>query len=151
MYQLNIYDARTTKHRTLRFNSVEASLQFIKEVLNQKDMKLYIERLRKSKELDKSEFGRSHKCLYTYYGDVDYSIPSAKDVEEDIKLNGKFEYRLGTSDPMFYDGFGCVYFKLKSECREYKLTSMPPVDQGEIQSVYSKKKTAWLSRPSFLS
>ena len=151
MYQLNIYDARTTCHRNLRFNSVDAAVRFIKEVLNQKDMKLYVARLQESKKLDKAEFGKRHKCLYTYYGDIDLTIPSAKDVEEEIKLNGKFEYRLGTSDPMFYDGYGCVYFKLKNECREYKLTSMPPTDQLEIQSVYSKKKSNWLTIPSFRS
>lgn len=151
MYRLNTYDARTATHRVLRFNSIDAAVRFIKEKLNQKEMQIYIARLRNSRELDKSEFGRRHLCLYTYYGDLDLPLPSVKAIEDDIKVDGKFEYRLGTSDPMFYEGFGCVYFKLEDECRSHTSANTAPATPPATPTLSSKPKGSWLTKPLFLS
>lgn len=151
MYRLNTYDSRTATHRVLRFNSVDAASRFIRETLNQKDMQIYIARLRNSRELDKSEFGRTHRCLYTYYGDIDLPIPTTKMIQDDISFKGKFDYRLGTSDPMFYEGFGCVYFKLVDECKSHMLENKVQEGQSMKHIQTSSLKSSWLTRPSFLS
>lgn len=133
-YILHIYDTRIGKHRRLKFNSVEASSRYMKEYLNHKEVKIYIARLRGGKMLDQHEFGRNNRCLQTYYGDIDLPFPSVAIIKDEIETEGKFEYRLGTSDPMFYDGFGCIYFKLENE---YKLQTSKHIfltTRGTIQS-----------------
>lgn len=151
MYRLDTYDARTAIHRTLRFNSVDAAVRFMRERLNQKDMQMYIADLRNSKELDKNQFGSAHKCLYTYYGDIDLPIPSLTTVHQDMNVNGKFEYRIGTSDHMFHEGFGCFYFKLVNEYKSHTLENITQEVQIKKQDQISKQKSIWLVRPLFLS
>ena len=128
MYILNIYDTRAGKHRKLRFNSIDAGVRFIKEYLNRKDVKMYIARLRGNKAVDKNQFGDNKLCIYTYYGDIDSPMPSSKEIEDEIRTEGKFEYRIGTSDPMFYDGFGCIYFNLQAECIKHTSKNIFLVD-----------------------
>jgi hypothetical protein len=134
MYQLDIYDSGKGKHRKLRFNSVHAGVQFIKETIKRPDIQTYILRLKASKARDAHIFGPNHPRLYTYYGDVDETIPSVLSVEDDVKLEGKFEYRIGCSETVYQGGFGCIYFKLENE---YKLQTSKHIfltTQGTIQS-----------------
>ena len=131
---LDMYDARVAKHRNMLFNSIQAATQFIKEYLNQKDVKIYIARLRGGKMLDQDKFGRNNRCLQTYYGDIDLQFPSVTIIKDEIERKGKFEYRLGTSDPMFYDGFGCIYFKLENEYKSQTSKHIFLTTQGMIQS-----------------
>lgn len=100
---------------SLRFNSIAAALKFMKETLNDKDVQQYIGHLRNRKKLDSLNFAQSERQLYPLYGDLDKPFPLMSDVASEIIFDsGVYEYRLGSSDPMFYEGFGRVSFCIKN-------------------------------------
>lgn len=151
MYQLDIYDSGKGKHRKLRFNSVQVGVQFIKETIKKPDIQTYILRLKASKARDTHIFGPNHPRLYTYYGDVDETIPSVATIEDDINLEGKYEYRIGCSETVYQGGFGCIYFRLKNECKEHTSVHIGPTTQTTQHTRPSTPPNAWLTKPSFLS
>jgi hypothetical protein len=151
MYQLNMYDMRKAKHRVLRFNSIDAAVRFVKETLNQKDIQTYIAHLRNNRELNKNVISRSYRSAYTYYGDLDLPIPTVKSIEDDILTEGKFEYRIGSSDPTLHETFGCIYFKLVDEYKPHTSVRIPQEVQQTKPTVISNPINVWLAKPSFLS
>lgn len=151
MYRLEIYDTRSARHRRLLFNSIDAAIQFVRETLRTKDMQTYIARMRASKVRDTHIFGPNHPRLYLYYGDVDEMVPSVATVDDDIKMEGKYEYRIGCLESMVQGGFGCVYFRLKNEYTEHTSVHIGPITQLAKQTYPSTPPNAWLSKPSFLS
>ncbi len=99
----------------MRFNSISAILKFMNEIVNHKDVRAYVERLRKQKKLDALNFAQNERQLYPMYGDVDDPIPIMSDIAYYVTFDKKeYEYRLGTSDPMYYEGVGRISFRIKN-------------------------------------
>ena len=115
MYLLEYLDVNNSIHQTLRFNSISAILKFMNEKLCNKDAQQYIEHLRNRKRLDALNFAQSERQLYPMYGDIDKRIPILSDVAYEVTFDNKeYEYRIGTSDPMFYEGVGRISFRIKN-------------------------------------
>jgi hypothetical protein len=115
MYLLEYTNVNKNTQRTLRFNSISAILKFMNEIVNDKDVRAYVERLRNQKKLDALNFAQNEKQLYPMYGDVDSPIPMLSDVAYEVTFDNKeYEYRIGTSDPMFYEGVGRISFRIKN-------------------------------------
>jgi len=115
MYLLEYTNVNKNIQRTMRFNSISAILKFMNEIVNHKDVRAYVERLRKQKKLDALNFAQNERQLYPMYGDVDSPIPLMSDVAYEVTFDKKeYEYRLGTSDPMFYEGVGRISFRIKN-------------------------------------
>lgn len=70
----------------------------MKEVLNRKDVKEHIARLRESKSL-----AHPRTSFYLQYGDLDTPLPSVQQLRKSIYEDLWYEYRLGSSD-----GAGCL-------------------------------------------
>ena len=115
MYLLEYTNVSKNIQRTLRFNSISAILKFMNEIVNDKDVRAYVERLRRQKKLDALNFAQSERQLYPMYGDVDSPIPLMSDVAYEVTFDKKeYEYRLGTCDPMYYEGVGRISFRIKN-------------------------------------
>jgi hypothetical protein len=115
MYLLEYLDVNNNINQTLRFNSISAILKFMNEKLSHKDVQQYIEHLRNRKRLDALNFAQSERQLYPMYGDIDKRIPILSDVAYEVTFDNKeYEYRIGTSDPMFYEGVGRISFRIKN-------------------------------------
>ena len=115
MYLLEYINVNKNIQRTMRFNSISAILKFMNEIVNHKDVRAYVERLRKQKKLDALNFAQNERQLYPMYGDVDSPIPLMSDVAYEVTFDNKeYEYRIGTSDPIFYEGVGRISFRIKN-------------------------------------
>ena len=98
LYKLKIYDTLTNKNREIVFNEIEGAHKFMKEVLNRKDVKEHIARLRESKRL-----AHPQTSFYLQYGDLDTPLPSVQQLRKSVYEDLWYEYRLGSSD-----GAGCL-------------------------------------------
>jgi hypothetical protein len=98
LYKLKIYDSLTNKNREIVFNEIEGAHKFMKEVLNRKDVKEHIARLRESKRL-----AHPKTSFYLQYGDLDTPLPSIQQLRNSVYEDLWYEYRLGSSD-----GAGCL-------------------------------------------
>jgi len=115
MYSMQYTNVAKQQQLSLRFNSIGAALKFMKETLNDKDVQQYIGHLRNRKKLDALNFAQSERQLYPLYGDLDKPFPVMSDVASEIIFDsGVYEYRLGSSDPTFYEGFGRISFRIQN-------------------------------------
>lgn len=134
MYLLEYTNVNKNIQRTLRFNSISAILKFMHETVNHKDVREYAERLRKQKKLDALNFAQNEIQLYPMYGDVDDPIPNMSDMTYYVTFDKKeYEYRLGTCEPMFYEGVGRISFRIKNirQCVQSSETSQ--LNNGNTQ------------------
>lgn len=97
----------------MRFNSIHAIHKFMKEKLINKDIQAYTEHLRSRKKLDALNFAQSENQLFPMYGDIDKPLPLLSQIQAAVYDNGSYEYRLGTNNPMFYEGFRRISFSIK--------------------------------------
>ena len=91
--------------------------------------------LRNRKRLDALNFAQSERQLYPMYGDIDKRIPILSDVAYEVTFDNKdYEYRIGTSDPMFYEGVGRISFRIKNirQCVESAQSSQ--LNNGNTQA-----------------
>jgi hypothetical protein len=142
MYLLEYTNVNKNIQRTLRFNSISAILKFMNETLKYKEVREYVERLRKQKKLDALNFAQSEKQLYPMYGDVDKPIPAMSDVAYEVTFDKKeYEYRLGTSDPMFYEGVGRISFRIKNirECIQSSESSQLNSGNAQFRQVVANE------------
>jgi hypothetical protein len=142
MYLLEYTNVDKNIHRTLRFNSISAILKFMNEIVNHKDVRAYVERLRKQKKLDALNFAQNERQLYPMYGDVDSPIPIMSEVAYEVTFDKKeYEYRLGTSDPMYYEGVGRISFRIKNirQCVQSSETSQLNDRNAELRQVVSNE------------
>ena len=135
MYLLEYLDVNNSVHQTLRFNSISAILKFMNEKLCTKDVQQYIEHLRSRKMLDALNFAQSEKQLYPMYGDIDKRIPILSDVAYEVTFDNKeYEYRIGTSDPMFYQGVGHISFRIKNIRQCVESTQSSQLNDGNTHA-----------------
>ena len=142
MYLLEYTNVSKNIQRTLRFNSISAILKFMNEIVNDKDVRAYVERLRRQKKLDALNFAQSERQLYPMYGDVDSPIPLMSDVAYEVTFDRKeYEYRLGTCDPMFYEGVGRISFRIKNirQCVQSSETSQLNDGNAQLRQVASNE------------
>ena len=126
----------------MRFNSISAILKFMNEKLNNKDVQQYIGHLRNRKKLDALNFAQSERQLYPMYGDVDSPIPLMSDIAYEVTFDNKeYEYRLGTSDPMFYEGVGRISFRIKNirQCVQSSESSQLNNGNTQVRQVVSEE------------
>lgn len=115
MFSVEYTNVAKQHHSILQFNSIAAALKFMKEILNDKDVQQYIEHLRRRKKLDALNFAQNEKQLYPLYGDIDKPMAALSDLTSEVVFDrGLYEYRLGSSSPMFYEGFGHISFRVKN-------------------------------------
>ena len=111
-YKLNIYETVADYPREIIFNELEGVHKFMKEVLNRKYVKVYISYLREDKRCTENHFGKNHKDLYSYYGDVDTPLHSVEEMRKIILEDLVYEYRLGTSNVNFMDEVGYLRMRV---------------------------------------
>ena len=141
MYQLEYLNVNNSVHQTLCFNSISAILKFMNEKLNNKDVQQYIGHLRNRKKLDALNFAQSERQLYPMYGDIDKRIPIMSDIAYEVTFDNKeYEYRIGTSDPMFYEGVGRISFRIKNirQCVESSESSQLNNGNTQVRQVVSE-------------
>lgn len=143
MYQVNYFNAKTGKWLTPIFNSIEAVDKFLKERLNHKDTQEYIGHLRDRKKSDAVTFRKSEMQLYPLYGDVDDNIPTIIGLKIRLDRYGSYEYRLGTLNPMFQEGFGCMYFKVSTRIND--VSKSISSNQSDKLNILSANRTELLS------
>lgn len=113
MYSVEYIDTDNRCCSKLRFNSVLAIHKFMKEKLVNKDIEAYTEHLRNRKKLDALNFAQSENQLYPLYGDIDKGLPSLSQIQAAVYNDGYYDYRIGTNNPMFYEGFRRISFSVK--------------------------------------
>jgi hypothetical protein len=114
MYRVEYHNIQDPKSLNLLFNSIEGAEKFMKELLNRKDVRETIEHLRNKKRLDALNYAQSEAHLYPLYGDIDDNIPTVLGLKIRVDRYGSYEYRIGTLNKKFQDGFGCILIRVSS-------------------------------------